>query len=91
MNNSKLWLLYLFAMAMVVTTEVFAQKQSGSKEKVVYEKNTRIDFEEKEVDGKFMSPDGKGVNSERRLEFDSLLDPKNSFSKELKRDSGAVR
>jgi hypothetical protein len=73
-------------------TEVNAEKKvKNSGEKVVYEKNTHIDFEEKEVDGKFLSPEGRGISSERKLDFDSLLSPKNSFSKELRRDSGAVR
>ena len=72
------------------STEGLAQSKAKN-EKVVYEKNTKLNFEEKEIDGKFLSPDGKDVKSERTLDFDSLLDPKNSFSKELNRDSGAVR
>jgi hypothetical protein len=64
---------------------------SGGKTKVVYEKKTTMDFGEASVDGQFMSPDGVAVGADKNLDFDSLLDPKANFKKELKRSSGAVR
>jgi hypothetical protein len=88
-KNLRTFLLPVF-LAFNFSSMSFSQTPKKN-EKVVYEKNTKLNFEEKEVDGKFLSPDGKDVKSERTLDFDSLLDPKNSFSKELKRDSGAVR
>lgn len=66
-------------------------KGSSKKESVVYERKTRLDFEEKTVDGQFATPEGMAVKGEKTLEFDSLLAPKKHFKKELKRDSGAVR
>jgi hypothetical protein len=86
MRFSKVIILVMF-----FCLNAIAQDKKTKSEKVIYEKKTKIDFEEKEVDGKFMSPDGKGVAKERALDFDSLLDPRSSFSKELNRDSGAVR
>jgi hypothetical protein len=56
-----------------------------------YEKHTTIDFEARSVDGQFMSPGSAAVKGDQNLDFDSLLDPKKSFTKELKRDAGAVR
>ena len=59
--------------------------------KASYEKHTTIDFEARDVDGQFMSPGSAAVKGDQNLDFDSLLDPKKSFTKELKRDAGAVR
>jgi hypothetical protein len=62
-----------------------------AKEKVVYERKTKLDFEEKSVDGQFLSPEGMAVKADKNLDFDSLLEPKKNFNKELQRSPGAVR
>lgn len=67
------------------------KRAPASASKVVYEKKTRLDFEEKEVDGQFATPEGMAVKADKNLEFDSLLAPKKNFKKELNRDSGAIR
>lgn len=64
---------------------------SFAKDKVVYEKHTKIDFEEAPVDGQFLSPEGAAVKGDKNLEFDSLIDAKANFKKELRRDAGAIR
>jgi len=64
---------------------------SLAKEKVIYEKKTKIDFNETPVDGQFLTPDGSAVKADQNVDFDSMLDPKANFKKELRRDAGAVR
>lgn len=59
--------------------------------KVVYKKNTKYDFSDKEVDGQFLRPDGSAIRGDQDLTFDSLLTPRKNFSKELNRSSGAIR
>ncbi len=56
-----------------------------------YEKKTKIDFEDRDVDGEFMTPEGQAVSADKNLSFDSMLDPKDNFKKEMKRSMGAVR
>ena len=58
---------------------------------VVYEKKTKLDFEQAAVDGQFLSPDGSAVKGDQNIDFDSLIKPKSNFKKELSRDAGAVR
>jgi hypothetical protein len=82
---SKFLSITIGVMAMLHVTGVYA------KGKVVYEKKTKIDFEEKNVDGQFMTPEGSDVKADQNVEFDSLLNPKANFKKELRRDAGAVR
>lgn len=60
-------------------------------EKVSYEKNTKLDFEDRDVDGQFLSPDGRAVKGEKNLYFDSMFEDRKNFSKELLRSSEAVR
>jgi hypothetical protein len=58
---------------------------------VIYEKKTKLDFEDRDVDGEFMTPDGQAISADKNLHFESMLDPKDNFKKELKRSMGAVR
>lgn len=64
-------------------------KEGGKKEK--YKDTTVLDFSEASVDGEFMRPDAQAVKGEQNLEFDSLMDSRQNFKKELKRSSGAIR
>lgn len=64
-----------------------AAKGSATK----YEKLTKMNFEEKSVDGEFLRPEGQAVDGDQNLDFDTLMAPRNSFQKELQRSSGAVR
>lgn len=75
----------LGVLAMLNVVDTFA------KDKVIYEKKTKIDFEEASVDGQFLSPDGAAVKADKNVDFDSLLNPRANFKKELRRDAGAVR
>jgi hypothetical protein len=77
---SVLWLLSETAMA-----------KKAKEKSVSYKDVTQIDFEEKGVDGQFMNPNGQDVQGDQNVQFDSLLDSKKDFRKELKRSSGAIR
>jgi len=59
--------------------------------KVSYEKKTHLDFEEKSVDGEFLRPDGQAIQADKNTEFDSLINPRANFNKEIKRSAGAIR
>lgn len=77
------------ALSLFIGLSVFAE--DSKKETVVYEKSTKIDFSDREVDGEFMNPDGRSVKGEKNLYFDSLFEDRENFRKELKRSSEAVR
>jgi hypothetical protein len=66
-------------------------KDSNQKNKVVYEKNTKLNFDEAVVDGQFQNPDAQLVDSDKNVVFDSMIEEKKDFKKELKRSSGAIR
>jgi predicted ATP-grasp superfamily ATP-dependent carboligase len=68
-----------------------SRSQQPKTEKVVYQKNTKLDFEARDVDGQFISPDGKDVEGEKNIYFDSMLEERKSFKKEMTRSSRAIR
>ncbi|HVJ64531.1 MAG TPA: hypothetical protein VM901_04690 [Bdellovibrionota bacterium] len=84
-----------FIIAMIIGLPVAFAGESDGKTRapasVTYEKRTKIDFEDRSVDGEFMTPDGQAVSADQNLHFDSMLDPKDNFKKEMKRSMGAVR
>ncbi len=67
-----------------------ADRTSKSAPKIVYEKKTSIDLNEKDVDGQFLKPNGRSVRGDQNLSFDSLMKPRKDFNKELQRSSGAL-
>ena len=68
-----------------------SRSQQPKAEKVVYQKNTKLDFEARDVDGQFISPDGKDVEGEKNIYFDSMLEERKSFKKEMTRSLRAIR
>ena len=85
---------FMTILSVLLTSSIaFAQSDEISRKpaSVTYEKQTKIDFEDRDVDGEFMTPDGQSVSADKNLHFDSMLDPKDNFKKELKRSMGAVR
>lgn len=76
------------------TAPAFAKSETAAPKsgmKVVYDKKTKYDFTGKEVDGQFLKPDGSAIRGDQDLSFDSLVQPRKNFSKELHRSSGALR
>lgn len=81
----------LIVSTLVYVSMTYAQSKDVKPSNVTYEKKTKIDFEDRDVDGDFLTPEGQSVDAEKNLHFDSMLDPKDNFKKELKRSMGAVR
>jgi hypothetical protein len=73
----------------------FAQAESSASSKnppsKTYKEKTTIDFEAAVVDGQFQTPDGSAVKGDSNVGFDSMLEPRKSFSDQMMRFSGAVR
>jgi hypothetical protein len=91
MRNSTKTSLWLIVIGLWATTAMAEEKAKADNSKVLYEKNTKLDFEEAVVDGQFQSPDAQLVDGDKNIAFDSLLEAKKDFKKELKRSSGAIR
>jgi hypothetical protein len=82
----------VLALGAISSIAAFAGDKKKSDTKTVsYERRTKLDFEAKSVDGEFLKPDGLAVGADKNLDFDSLLQARKNFKKELKRSSGAVR
>ena len=75
----------------IAATWAYADAKPVPATKVTYEKSTKLDFEDRDVDGEFQTPDGQSVSADKNLTFETMLDPKTDFKKELKRSMGAVR
>lgn len=59
--------------------------------KASYKRSTKLDFEEKALDGEFVKPDARDVDGNQNVEFEDLLKPRTDFRRELKRSAGVVR
>lgn len=81
---------FLLVLALTKAFSVNAETKRGN-EKISYEKKTHIDFEEKSVDGEFLKPDSQAVRGDQGLDFDSLMNPRTHFKKEIRRSAGAIR
>ena len=53
-------------------------------DKVIYEKETRVDFNDGNIDGDLRRPDGDVVRSRRKSEFKSMIQQRRDFNEELK-------
>jgi len=52
-------------------------------DKVIYEKETRVDFNDGVVDGDLRRPDGEVVRSRKKSEFQSMIQQRRDFTQEL--------
>ena len=82
---------YLFVLCVLTRVAFSEEKKEKPKAPTEYKKVTALDFEAASVDGEFLKPDGQAVKGDQNLGFDSLMEPRNNFQKELKRSPGAVR
>ncbi len=85
----KLFGIFVFVVLGAVGSNV--ESKVAATQKVSYEKNTHLDFEEKSVDGDFVRPDGQSVSGDKNTDFDSLINPRVNFKREIKRSVGAIR
>jgi len=92
MKTLQYFVILILAVGALASVAVFAgDKKKSSGGSVSYEKRTKLDFEARSVDGQFLKPDGLSVGADKNLDFDSLLQARKNFRKELKRSAGAVR
>ena len=52
-------------------------------DKVIYEKETRVDFNDGNIDGSLTRPDGDVVRSRKKSEFQSMIQQRRDFTEEL--------
>lgn len=53
-------------------------------DKVVYEKESKVSFNDVDLDGELQKPEGSLVHSHKTSKFDSLIKPRRDFAKELR-------
>ena len=54
-------------------------------DKVVYEKETKLEFDDGVVDGDLLAPDGDVVRTNRRAEFQSMIQKRRDFFEEIEK------
>ena len=70
---------------------VIASNPALAEDKVNYESKTKIDFEERNIDGDFYKPELQSVKADKNMDFDSLVKARGDFRKELKRSRAALQ
>jgi hypothetical protein len=61
-----------------------AERVIREEDKVVYEKKTRVDFNNGQIDGELTRPDVDVVRASRKSRFDSMIKKRTDFNKELR-------
>ncbi len=76
MKKIALVIMFLFAALLFFSMQVFAKpkiKITKGKDKIIYKKNTIINFEGDIVDGELMKPKGSFYQGRGRAKFNSLI------------------
>ena len=60
-------------------------------QKVTYAERTEINFDEMEVTGELIKPQGSVIVDRKRAEFDSLIDLRTNWNKEMKKSLKEIR
>ena len=74
--------MFAFATFLLISMQVFAKpkiKIIKGKDKIVYKKNTIINFSERTVDGELIKPKGGFIQSRGRAKFNSLIRYRKDF------------
>jgi hypothetical protein len=58
---------------------------------VTYAERTEINFDEMEVTGELIKPQGSVIVDRKRAEFDSLIDLRTNWDKEMKKSLKEIR
>ena len=64
---------------------------TSSKKAIKYEKNTKLEFDGRSIDGNVVSPDSADVEGDKNLKFEPLLEGRKDFKREFKRSSGVAK
>ncbi len=75
----------LWAALLLAAPAQAEEKVAKQPDRIIYEKKTVIDFNEKTMEGELAKPEGSYLLERRKTEFDSLLWMRRDFKQELKR------
>ncbi|WP_373045784.1 hypothetical protein [Vulgatibacter sp.] len=84
------WAILLAAAAALLPAAAVAAEDEAEEtviredDKVVYEKNTRVNFNDGQVDGELIRPEGDVVRAQRKARFQSMIQQRRDFNKELR-------
>ena len=67
-----------------------AYADDGEESKIVYKKETEIDFEALELEGQLLKPQGALLLERRKASFNPLITLRKDFNKEMKESIKAV-
>ncbi|MCB9638316.1 MAG: hypothetical protein H6727_05315 [Myxococcales bacterium] len=76
----------LLALAVFTTSSAMAQtrvKIIKGQDRVMFKKNTKIDFDGSAVEGELVKPEGSYMVQRSRVKFDSLIEPRKHFNREM--------
>lgn len=76
----------LFAVAVLASGSAEAQtrvKIIKGQDRVMYKKNTKIDFDGSAVEGELVKPEGSYMVQRSRVKFNSLIEPRKNFNREM--------
>ena len=68
---------------MLIFAFVFANENEESEPKVVYRKETTIDFEALDIEGELVKPQGSIILERKRAVFNPLIQLKKDFNQEM--------
>jgi len=59
--------------------------------RIIYQKNTTIDFEELEIEGQLVKPQGALLLERKRASFNPLIQIRENFNKELRQSVDTIK
>ena len=71
------------ALFLIVTGTAFAQEYNDDGVRIVYERETVIDFESMDVSGELVRPEGSMILDRRRAAFNPLIRLRTDFNEEM--------
>ena len=74
--------MFVFVAFLLISMQVFAKpkiKIVKGKDRIIYKKNTIINFDERTVDGELIKPKGGFIQSRGRAKFNSLIKYRKDF------------
>lgn len=75
----------LWAALLLASPAAAEEKVVKQPDRIIYEKKTVIDFNEKTMEGELAKPEGSYLLERRKTQFDSMLWLRRDFTPELKR------
>ena len=82
MKKIVIGIMFVFVAFLLISMQVFAKpkiKIVKGKDRIIYKKNTIINFDERTVDGELIKPKGGFIQSRGRAKFNSLIKYRKDF------------